>query len=365
MELSAVRSFFPDIPLLALTATAPPQTVSLLKEILVMPSPKVVTVYPNRKNIFLNKGYRLDSCYGFESYERILKPIALELQSKRENYPMTIIYMKLKYCGYAYRLFEEIIGRNQYVCENPQPNCRLFAQFHAPQTDQMKSEILEEIKNETSNIRVIFATSALGMGVDASGITHVIHIGPPSTLESYLQEIGRAGRRGQESTADLFFCNSDISQAKVSNGLVDSSMVEYCKNSTECQRKLLMEYFGFHSVLSQKRCCCICDESFGLKQNGCGPKPTLRTVDMDNYLTLSSELYSFAKEEDSKILDDCYHFFPQSPNTLSARINNILDNIEHIYCEKDLLTDFGIWNEFHSSEIFSIICKYSKLNGSE
>ena len=43
------------------------------------------------------------------------------------------------------------------------------------------------------------------MGVDAPGITQVIHIRAPTTLESYLQEVGRAGRHGQEATADLFF----------------------------------------------------------------------------------------------------------------------------------------------------------------
>ena len=359
MELCAVRSFFPNIPVLTLTATAPPQTVALLKETLSMECPKVVKAYPNRKNIFLNKGYRLDSCHGFKSYERILKPIAFDLLSEKENYPMTIVYMKLKYCGQAYRLFEEIIGLDQYVGENDQPRCRLFAQFHAPQTEKMKSEILEEIKNETSNIRVIFATSALGMGVDAPGITHVIHIGAPPTLESYLQEIGRAGRRGQEATADLFFCNSDVSQAKVSKGLVHDSVVEYCKNSTECQRKLLMDYFGFYVHLSQPRCCCICDKSFGQKESDCDAKGTVRIVNTESYLALSNELLRYAKDEDSKIGDDCNDVFAQSPNILLPVVHDILNNIEHIYCEKDLLLDFGIWDEFHSSNIFSIICKYS------
>ena len=101
MELGAIRSFFPHVPVLALTATAPPKTISLLKEILVMECPKVVKVNPNKENIFLNKGYRLDTCYGFQSYERILRPIALKLQSQMENYQMTIIYMKLKYAHIA------------------------------------------------------------------------------------------------------------------------------------------------------------------------------------------------------------------------------------------------------------------------
>ncbi len=226
----------------------------------------------------------------------------------------------------------------------------------------MKAEILEEIKKETSNIRVIFATSALGMGVDAPNITRVIHIGPPCTLESYLQEIGRAGRRGQESTANLFFCNSDVSADRVNKGLIDQSMVEYCKNTTECQRELLMNYFGFYLVSSQKRCCCICDKSCEQKQNECDPKRTLRIVDKENYVTLSSELFSYAKEADSKTMSDCYSLFAESSNILSPLIDNILNNIEQICYEKDLLTDFGIWDESHSSHVYGIICKHSKLS---
>ena len=57
----------------------------------------------------------------------------------------------------------------------------------------MKNAVLGEIHKEDSNIRVIFATTALGMGVNAKFIENIIHISPPSTLENYLQEIGRAG----------------------------------------------------------------------------------------------------------------------------------------------------------------------------
>ena len=236
-----------------------------------------------------------------------------------------------------------------------------FAQFHAPQTDHMKAEILEEIKTETSNIRVIFATSALGMGVDAPGIVRVIHIGPPSTLESYLQEIGRAGRRGQKSTAELFFCNSDVSADKVKKGLVDPGMVEYCKNTTKCQRELLMEYFGFYSMLSQKRCCSICDKSPEQKLSECELKTPLRVVDGESYEILSNKLLSYAKDEDSKTVGDGYSLFAESSNKLSPLIDNILNNIEQLCCEEDLLTDFGIWDESHSSHIYRIICEYSKI----
>ena len=59
---------------------------------------------------------------------------------------MTIIYMKLRYCAFAYALFERILQDQQYVSENKIPSNRLFCQFGAVQTTPMKEEILEEIK---------------------------------------------------------------------------------------------------------------------------------------------------------------------------------------------------------------------------
>lgn len=59
--------------------------------------------------------------------------------------------------------------------------------YHAPQTDVMKTQILDQLsgKSEFRNIRVVFATVAIGLGVNLPDIRHVIHIGVPRTLESY------------------------------------------------------------------------------------------------------------------------------------------------------------------------------------
>lgn len=74
------------------------------------------------------------------------EPIANELAVQRDKYPMTVVYLKLKYCGYAYTLFERTLKENQFVGESEEPASRLFAQFHSPQTDRMKKEIISEIK---------------------------------------------------------------------------------------------------------------------------------------------------------------------------------------------------------------------------
>ena len=170
-------------------------------------------VSPNRKNIFLSVEKRLPDIYGMKTYEKILRPIAEELSTTKEKYPMTVIYLGLKYCGYAFRLFDLMI-KDQFVSEDLSSVSRLFTQFHAPATKAVKDEILNEIKKTQSRIRVIFATAALGMGVNAPNISNIIHIRPPSNLLNYIQEIGRAGRTGDQSCATLYYNNSDIAKNK-------------------------------------------------------------------------------------------------------------------------------------------------------
>lgn len=157
---------------------------------------------------------RMSNHHGFESYDTIVIPIANELAMQREKYPMTIIYLKLKYCGYVYSLFEWILQDKQFVGDTKDPAARLFAQFHAPQTKRMKKSLIAEVKKENSRVRVLFASSALGMGVDVPHVEHVVHITPPSNIESYVQETGRAGRTGIPSKATLYYNNFDIGKSR-------------------------------------------------------------------------------------------------------------------------------------------------------
>jgi len=93
---------------------------------------------------------------------------------------------------------------NEFVGKTKDPAARLFAQFHAPQTKRMKKSIISEIKKKNARIRVLFATSALRLGVNAPHVEHIIHVTPPSNIESYVQETGRAERTGIPSRATLY-----------------------------------------------------------------------------------------------------------------------------------------------------------------
>ena len=97
IDLSVSKAFFPNVPTMALTATAPPHLLRDLKQRLRLKNEcKIVAQNPNRVNRYPNKKVCLSKHHGNEGYDRILGLIAHELTIQRENYPMTIVYLKLK-----------------------------------------------------------------------------------------------------------------------------------------------------------------------------------------------------------------------------------------------------------------------------
>ena len=343
---------------MALTATAPPHLLTNLKQSLPLQKGcKVVAANPNRSNIYYDKKVRMSNHHGYESYDTIVIPIANELALQREKYPMTIIYLKLKYCGYVYTLFERILQDKQFVGDSKDPAARLFAQFHAPQTKRMKKSLIAEVKKENSRVRVLFATSALGMGVNVPHVEHVVHITPPSNIESYVQETGRAGRTGVPSKATLYYNNSDIGKNKQH---VQDSMKEYCKSQTTCLRKLILEYLGFPFV-TQDRCCCVCDARC---TNVVDKLPSrvqrkVRSLPSENKAVLEELIFSELNEFEAhtSLPAEMLFSFSDEKNVLEK----IMEGIDYIETESDLLDDYQIWNETFSSKIFSFISKYAPL----
>lgn len=310
-------------------------------------------------NMYYDKKVWISNHHGFMSFVQILLPIANELALQWEKYPMTIVYLKLKYCGYAYGLFEKVLQDKQFVGETKDPVARLFSQFPAPQTTRMKKSIIAEIKREDSRIRVLFATSALGMGVDAPCVENIIHITPPSNIESYVQETGRAGRTGIPSRATLYYNNSDIAANKEH---VQEPMKVYCRSQDTCLRKQILEYLGFSGV-TQQRCCCICDGTCNnvAKNVPKSVKPKVRSLPNDDKTILEELILSELNNFDNNIKASGIVLFDCSFSDDKNLVGKIIEGIEFIKTEADLLETYGIWDETCSSNIFSLIAKYATL----
>ena len=240
-----------------MTATASKSDCECIKQSLGLKTCAEVVGDPDRVNITYTKHFRAGP--DVDSLVTILTPVAQGLCEKLIRYPLTIIYIPLKWCGFGYKIFESVLGSSQYYPKGslPIPENRLFAQFHSPQTSQMKDEILKQLCSEESTIRVIFATVALGMGVDIRNIRNIIHITPPYTIQAYFQETGRAGRDGQPATAILYYNKRDISKNKCG---MQEAIRKYCQSEGKCLRNMLLTLLDtdekFMKTITPKHLCC-------------------------------------------------------------------------------------------------------------
>ncbi|WAR08796.1 LOW QUALITY PROTEIN: BLM-like protein, partial [Mya arenaria] len=217
-------------------------------------------------------------------YDYIFERVLHELNDLGSQFPITVIYCKsMQWIGYGYQLAREILNNKFYVCDQIPENARVVM-FHSSMEGsiasglftpkfkviviifdtfclQLKQMILDSLQKppEHCSIRLVFASVALGMGADLQHVKRVIHAGPPSSLETYVQEIGRCGRDGAHANAILYYNNSDLGIQHM-----QASMKDYCKTD-KCKREFINEHFGFDLSDRPTICCNICQSDLVLK----------------------------------------------------------------------------------------------------
>ena len=95
---------FPTVPVVALTATASKRDVTEIKVSLNLKNPLEIVGNPNRPNIFYKKVFRRGDDVDF--FYELLNPIAIGLKEKKVDYPISILYLPLRWCGFSFKFFQ-------------------------------------------------------------------------------------------------------------------------------------------------------------------------------------------------------------------------------------------------------------------
>ena len=226
-ELKKLRTHFPDVPMMALTATATGRVRDDIVKQLKLREPRSYVASFNRPNLT----YRIIPKTA--PYDQLLEFI----RSRPNDSGIVYCASRKSADSLARNLSEDGLAAKPY---------------HAGLTSSERTKNQEAFLRD--DVRVVTATIAFGMGINKPNVRFVVHHDLPKNLESYYQETGRAGRDGLPGECVLLFSASDVakqlhfidekSEAEARIARTQLQQMVHFAETRECRRATLLQYFG-------------------------------------------------------------------------------------------------------------------------